>query len=81
MNLNFSGYVIWWKNMSLDDDLYLSDILLLCVECQRPIKARINTPQWVRVEWIAPDGSCQSCWNQRKATDEESRSSANQRRA
>ena len=56
-------------NNSTSDDLacvYLTDVLLLCVTCRQPIKARINTPQWVRVEWIAPDGSCQSCWNDRK---------------
>lgn len=40
----------------------LVDVLLLCVECQQPIKARINTNQWMRVEWIGPSGECQSCY-------------------
>lgn len=40
----------------------LVDVLLLCVECQQPIKARINTNQWIRVEWIGPSGECQSCY-------------------
>jgi len=47
------------------DDTYLVDVLLLCTECQQPIKARINTPQWLRVEWIGPTGECQACY-QRK---------------
>lgn len=40
----------------------LVDVLLLCVECHQPIKARINTNQWIRVEWIGPSGECQSCY-------------------
>lgn len=40
----------------------LVDVLLLCVECRQPIKARINTNQWIRVEWIGPSGECQSCY-------------------
>lgn len=47
-------------------DIYLSDILLLCVECHQPIKARINTSQWVKVEWISPDGQCKTCYDKRK---------------
>jgi hypothetical protein len=45
----------------VNDDTYLADVLLLCVECQRPIKARITSPTWLRVEWIGPSGECQSC--------------------
>jgi hypothetical protein len=48
------------------DGLYLTDVLLLCVECRQPIKARINTQQWIRVEWISPYGTCQVCWNKVK---------------
>lgn len=40
---------------------YLTDVELLCVECQRPIKGRINTEQWVRVEFIGPNGECREC--------------------
>lgn len=49
-----------------DDDLYLTDVLLLCVTCRQPIKARINTPNWLRVEWISPSGECLSCHQKRK---------------
>ena len=28
-----------------DDDPYLTDVLLLCVTCRQPIKARISTPK------------------------------------
>jgi hypothetical protein len=45
---------------------YISDVLLLCVECHGPIKARINTSSWIRVEWIGPQGECQGCYNQKK---------------
>jgi len=34
--------------VAVDDDIYLTDILLLCVTCKHPIKGRINTPNWVR---------------------------------
>lgn len=64
------------------DDLYLTDILLLCVTCREPIKARINTSQWIRVEWIGPSGECQACNHRAKeARNEEGRSAANQRSA
>lgn len=46
---------------SLRSDALLADVLLLCVECREPIKARINTQQWIRVEWIGPDGQCLKC--------------------
>lgn len=49
-----------------DNARYLSDILLLCVECGEPIKARINTSQWLRVEWISPEGQCKSCYDKQK---------------
>ena len=52
--------------MAAPDDLYLADVLLLCVDCRQPIKARINTQQWIRVEWIGPSGECQVCWNRAK---------------
>jgi hypothetical protein len=48
-------------------ETYLTDILLLCVECRQLIKGRINTSQWIRVlEWIGPDGECQACHGKRK---------------
>lgn len=45
---------------------YLTDVELLCVECQRPIKARINTPNWLRVEFIGPSGECQGCYQEKR---------------
>lgn len=54
------------RSAGATDNLYLSDVLLLCAECKQPIKARINTAQWLRVEWISPEGTCQGCWNTRK---------------
>lgn len=42
--------------------IYLTDIELLCTECRQPIKARINTCNWLRVEWIGPSGECLSCY-------------------
>lgn len=53
-------------SLSAKTDLYLSDVLLLCTECQRPIKARINTQQWIRVEWIGPNGECQVCYQEKR---------------
>ena len=49
-----------------DLDVWLADVLVLCTECREPIKARINTPQWIRCEWIGPEGECQSCFNKKK---------------
>jgi hypothetical protein len=46
---------------ALEPDPRLVDVLLLCAECRQPIKARINTQQWIRVEWIGPSGECQAC--------------------
>ncbi len=48
------------------NDLYLSDVLLLCVTCRQPIKARINTSSWIRVEWISPQGECKGCVDRNK---------------
>lgn len=50
-----------------NDNLYLSDVLLLCVTCKQPIRARINTPSWIKVEWISPEGECQACNAEKKA--------------
>lgn len=47
--------------------VYLTDVLLLCAECRQPIKARINTQQWIRVEWIGPSGECLSCYQRAKS--------------
>lgn len=43
------------------DEMYVVSVLLLCTECKQPIKATINSPQWIRCEWIGPEGECQSC--------------------
>lgn len=43
------------------DEMYIVSVLLLCVECKQAIKATINSPQWLRAEWIGPSGECQSC--------------------
>jgi hypothetical protein len=51
---------------ALQPDLRLVDVLLLCVECRQSIKARINTQQWIRVEWIGPSGECQACHSRQK---------------
>lgn len=50
----------------MSSDIYLSDILLLCTSCKQPIKARINTSQWIRCEWIDPQGRCLKCHQQEK---------------
>ena len=49
-----------------DDDLLLADVLLLCVTCKEPIKARINTNNWIRVEFISPQGECLKCYQEKK---------------
>lgn len=51
----------------LDREVWLADVLLLCTECKQPIKARINTSQWIRVEYIGPEGECQGCVQKKKA--------------
>src|ERR1051325_4913194 len=50
------------QSESAMDEVFLVDVLLLCSECRQPIKARINTPQWIRVEFIGAEGECQKCW-------------------
>lgn len=45
---------------------YVSAVHLLCATCQQPIRATITTAQWIRVEWISPDGECQACSRERK---------------
>lgn len=47
-------------------ETYLTDVLLLCTECGEPIKGRINTPQWIRVEFIGPEGDCLKCYQEKK---------------
>lgn len=44
----------------------LVDVLLLCTRCKQPIKARINTPNWIRCEWIGPWGECLKCFQETK---------------
>jgi hypothetical protein len=50
----------------MSDENPLVDVLLLCTECQQPIKGRINTNQWIRVEFIGPEGECQACYRRKK---------------
>lgn len=56
--------------------IYLTDIEVLCAECRQPIRARINTQQWIRVEWIGPGGECLSCY-QKVKTNEKDREETN----
>jgi hypothetical protein len=46
------------------------DVLLLCVECRQPVKARITTNQWLRVEWIGPAGECLTCYRNKSPRKE-----------
>lgn len=50
---------------------YLTDVHLLCAICHQPIKARINTCNWLRVEWIGPSGECLSCYQRAKANEKD----------
>lgn len=54
----------------IDSEVHLTDVLLLCTECGEPIKGRINTQQWIRVEWIGPEGECLKCYQEKKAKNE-----------
>lgn len=53
-----------------DDDVdsrtYITPVLLLCAECKQSIRATITTAQWLKVEWISADGTCQACWQLKK---------------
>lgn len=49
-----------------DTAVYLADVLLLCTECGAAIKGRINTSQWIRVDFIGPEGECQACVHHKK---------------
>jgi hypothetical protein len=60
------GVVMGDDGKVVNDARYLTDVLLLCVECRQPIKARINTSQWIRVEWIGSNGECQACHSRQK---------------
>lgn len=55
----------------MQPETYLTDVLLLCAECHQPIKARINTQQWIKCEWIGPSGECQACYNRKKESPNE----------
>lgn len=48
------------------EPVYISDVLLLCTTCQQPIRARINTCNWIRAEWIGPSGECLKCYQEGK---------------
>lgn len=54
------------KTVTDTGNVYLTDVLLLCTRCREPIKARINTPNWLRVEWIGPEGECARCFQEAK---------------
>ncbi len=54
-----------------EPEVFLADVLLLCTECGEPIKGRVNTAQWIRVEWIGPEGECQGCYNEKKRSANE----------
>lgn len=54
---------------SNSDNKYIIPVEVLCVTCKQPIKAWINSPQWLRVEWISPEGNCQRCYNEAKEAD------------
>lgn len=56
---------------ALQTDALLVDVLLLCSQCKQPVKARINTPNWIRVEWIGSSGECLQCHQQSKAKNGE----------
>lgn len=49
--------------------IYLTDVEILCTTCRQPIKARINTQQWIRAEWIGPSGECLNCYQKAKESD------------
>lgn len=55
---------------TVPDDLYVVSVLLLCTECQQPIKATITTTQWIKCEWIGTEGECQACSQARKREKE-----------
>jgi hypothetical protein len=46
--------------------IYLTDVVLLCTACKQPIKAVINTSQWIRCEFIGPEGECLACVQRKK---------------
>jgi hypothetical protein len=50
----------------MSDDIYITPVLLLCATCQSPIKAWINSSQWIRCEWVSPNGERQECHRKRK---------------
>ena len=54
-----------------DGDTYVTSVLLLCAECQQPIKATITTERWIKCEWIGPSGECQPCAQLKRREKEE----------
>jgi hypothetical protein len=50
--------------MADNEPTYVADVLLLCSRCREPIKATITTAQWIKVQWIGPEGECQRCWSE-----------------
>lgn len=53
-----------------NNDKYIVPIEVLCVTCKQPIKGWVNSPQWLRVEWISPQGECRACDQQAKEGDD-----------
>lgn len=45
---------------------YLTDVTLLCTACRGEIKARINTKEWIRCEFIGPNGECLKCYQEKR---------------
>lgn len=56
-------------NEADNNDKYILPIEVLCVTCKQPIKGWVNSPQWLRVEWISPSGECRACDQQAKEND------------
>lgn len=54
------------NSATLRSDTYITPVLLLCAECKQPIRVTITTAQWIKCEWISPDGTCQACYQQKK---------------
>ena len=54
------------RNVNAESVTYLADVEVVCTRCQQPIRAKINTQQWIRVEWIGPEGECAMCYQAAK---------------
>lgn len=61
------------SDLAVQQDVYLTSVDLLCAQCKAPIQGRITSPQWIRVEYIGPNGECRSCSkrNKQKGSEDE----------